>query len=222
MIPKLILSTVVTLGAAHASSMTGFFVSGNAGAMLIEGEHTLKNSSTGQEGSRKVNKMGYHAGPGLGYLMAMGDGKFYVGGELYYWLMSGSVRKELQTKTGPVEGTFTIQPKHAMGAAVLMGTMINPKVMMYARVGYESQSFDFKYDDLTFQSPTNVKYSKSVTGVAPGAGILYRLSTSTSVGIELVMPMLAKAEVRKPDNSKRGFAYTPSQKRITAKVIYSF
>lgn len=221
MISKILLSTFVTVGAAHAS-MAGFFVSGNAGAGLIEGEHKFKDSSTGQEGIRKVNKMGYHVGPGLGYLMAMDDGKFYVGGELYYWLMSGSVRKELQTKTGPVEGTFAIQPKRTIGAAILMGTMINPKVMMYAKVGYESQSFEFTYDDLTFQSPKSVKYTKSLTGAAPGAGILYRLSTRTSVGLELTMPMLAKAEIRKPDGSKRGFEYTPNQKRITAKVIYSF
>jgi opacity protein-like surface antigen len=208
------------------ATMGGFYVGGHGGVAFIKGEHKYINGDNGSVGALEVNKMGYLLGINVGYLSALNGGKMYIGGEVYASILKASLRKQLQTKTGPIEGNVSIQPKHIYGAAALIGTMLNPRVLVYGRLGYEMQSYAFNYTELTFQSPDSQKVQKTVSGFAPGAGGLYRLSNSLAVGGDIIVPILPKIEARKStqtiNGAKRGFEYSPTQYRVMAKVIYSF
>lgn len=214
--------------ASHTADarMSGFYLGAHGGSGLLKGEHKYKNGETGAEGKSKINKMGILFGLNAGYLRPFGNGRTFWGGELYASMISGSVRKQLQTRGGTLDGSVNIQPTRVMGIAAIVGTMINPKIALYGRIGFESQKFKLTYTDLTFQIPTSETYQKSVSGIAPGAGGLYKLTPHISAGGELIVPLLSKIEPRKSTETKngvkRGFEYTPSQYRVMAKVIYHF
>lgn len=198
----------------------GFFVGGMLGVTSLKGEHTY--TTVDGSGVSKLNKVAPHGGLNLGYLMSMQDGKVCVGAEVYGLTGGPSVSKDLFIKGGPIEGRFNVANKGIMGASIITGMMLNPRLMGYARVGYEINSFEFKYTEMTFESPNNKTYKKKVSGLAPGGGVLFRVTSQLSVMVDATVPVLSKVTVRSKDTNGRSMEYSPAVQRVTCRVIYAF
>jgi hypothetical protein len=215
---------LISSSQTHAS-LKGLYVGGNLGGALQRGEHKIANGVDGSQGLKKFSKFGMIYGASLGYLHAMNDGKMYMGVDVYYLLSGISAKKDIELG-GAVEGNLTIKPKKIMGLSTIIGTMLNPKTMMFAKVGYEAQSLEFQYKDLKNHTEKAEKYSRNITGLAPGAGFLYRLGKKVSLMVDYTLPVHSKTVIRKSgsviNGVNRGFEYTPSQHRVCAKVLYTF
>lgn len=211
---------LLTLVTPLVASPSGFFVGGILGVTALKGEHTY----TTKEGSgiNKLNKIAPQAGLNAGYLVPMQDGKMCIGAEIYTLLGGSSVKKDLSTKSGPVEGRYNISTKGTIGASIITGMMLNPRLMAYARVGYEMSSLEFKYSDLSFELPHSKTYKKKTTGIAPGGGILFRITPQLSMMLDATIPVLKKTTVRSKDANGRSMEYSPSTQRVTCRIIYTF
>lgn len=203
-----------------AAAPSGFFLGGLLGATALKGEHTYTVSGDPSVG--KISKMSPHAGIDAGYLISMSDGKACIGAEVYATVGGPVVKKTLMLKTGVVQGQYSIASKNVMGAAIITGMMLNPRLMGYARVGYEMQSYEFKYTELTFESPNSKTYKKRATGLAPGGGLLFRVNQQLSVMVDATVPVMPKITIRAKDSNDRSMEYSPAMQRITCRVIYTF
>lgn len=211
-----LLATVTPLTAAPS----GFFVGGVLGATALKGEHTYTTQAG--PGVNKLNKVSPQGGLNAGYLISMQDGKMCMGAEIYALMGGPSIKKDLATKGGPIEGRYNVATKGTVGAAIITGMMLNPRLMAYVRLGYEMNSFEFKYSELTFESPNNKTYKKKVSGVAPGGGVLFRITPQLSVMLDATIPVLSKTTVRAKDTNGRSMEYSPAMQRVTGRVIYAF
>jgi opacity protein-like surface antigen len=224
---KLSLALALLIGGASAANagFGGFYVGGQLGLALMQGTHTYTNGGT-TPGTQKAKAFGYLGGLNAGYLRQPGDSNVILGGELYFLLAGPKASKDLQIPGGPIEGKANLSHKYAMGGALILGTLMNPKVMVYGKLAYEFDKFDLKYTGLTFQAPNSQDFKKTTTGFVPGAGLLYKVNTSLLVGGEYGYAMMKKMQPRKDsvaiNGVQRGFMFTPSEHRITAKVIYLF
>ncbi len=223
-----ILSLVVLLvGTSQAfAASKGFNIGVGLGINNMRGQHTFKNGASGATGVRKYNKMGSAMGLSIGYMTALGEGHSLIGGELYGLMFGSKATKPLQYEGGYPEGSLLTKHKNSGGLAVIFGTLLNPKMFVYARCGYEFQSYDFQFRDVTFQNQPNFKAAKSTSAIAPGIGLMVRTSKNMAIGGEFVMPIITSMEIRKStvsiDGNKTGFDYAPSAFRLLFKLAYTF
>lgn len=213
----LCIATTISCATPVMAAPSGFFLGGLLGATALKGEHTFTIGS--EPGVSKINKMAPHFGLNTGYLMSITDGKACVGAEIY-GIFGGPVSKKQLISGGLSYGMYSVQVKSIMGASIITGMMLNPKLMGYARVGYEMETFNFKYSDLTFGPDLN--YKKKIAGLAPGGGMLIRITPQLSVMVDATIPVVAKVTVQNADAAGRKMEYQPNMQRITCRVIYAF
>ncbi len=224
---KLLLTGALLIGGISAATagFNGFYVGGHLGLGLLQGTHTYTNGGS-TAGTQKVKAIGYLAGINAGYLKLMSGSNMVVGGEVYYTLAGPKSSQNLQIPGGLVEGKANISHKSAMGGALIAGALLNPKVLMYAKLGYELDKFNLKYTGLTFQAQTTESYTKSTRAFVPGAGALYKISESLLVGGEYGYAKMGKLKPRSDqvaiNGAQRGYTFTPTEHRLTAKVVYVF
>lgn len=218
---KTLLSSLLLVGSTPLfAAPSGFFVGGLIGATGLKGEHTY----TTQAGPsvNKFNKVAPHMGVDVGYLASVQDGKVCVGAEVYGLVGGPAVKKDLKTKDEIIEGRYSASNKSVIGASIITGMMLNPRLMAYARVGYEINTFEFKYTELTFATPANKTYKKKANGIAPGGGILFRVTPQLAVMVDATIPVLNKVTIQAKDTNGRSMEYSPVTQRVTCRVIYTF
>ncbi len=224
---KLSLTLALLIGGVSAATagFNGFYVGGHFGAAMLQGTHTYTNGGS-KPGEQKAKGIGYLAGINAGYLKQMGASNMVLGGEAYFSMVGAKSSLNLQIPDGPLEGKANISHKSAMGGALIAGALLNPKVLMYAKMAYELDKFTFKYTGLTFQTPTSESYSKTTRAFVPGAGALYKMSESLLVGGEYgyakIKKMQPRADAVALNGARRGYSFAPVEHRITAKVVYIF
>lgn len=221
----------ILLGLAFAliSNMTyasqGIFVSGNAGGLFQSGKHIYTNDAA-KEGKQELKSFGGVVSGGLGYLHELSESKIVFGLETFVGMSTVNSKKDLQVKDGSAEGKVGIKPRAFFGASILTGMAINPRVILYGRLGYEFTRFSFEYADLTFQTPTAQKYTKTLKGLAPGAGAFYKLTDKILLGGEYVFSMQGKVKLREEtatiNGAKRGYTFSGHAQRVMARLIYVF
>lgn len=199
---------------------SGPFIGGIIGATSMRGEHTYTTND--KPAANKFKKISPHGGINAGYLISMKDGKVCVGGEIYFIVGGPSSKKELRTADNNKEGLYSISNKGAAGLSLITGMMLNPRIMAYARVGYEVQNYEFKYNELTFEAPNNKTYKKRVSGLAPGGGILFRITPQLAAMVDATVPVVNKVTIRKKDTNNRSMEYSPSMQRVSCRLIYTF
>lgn len=213
-------------GSEVFAAAKGFNVGGALGFNNLRGQHTYKNGDNNSTGVRKYNKTSTAMGLSFGYMTALGEGHSLIGGELYGQAFGSRASKPLQFEGGDVEGSILVKHKNSGGLAVIFGTLLNPKMFLYARCGYEFQSYDFQFREVTFQPEANFKSAKSTSAIAPGVGLMVRTGKNLAMGGEFVMPIVTAMEVRKANvainGAKRGFSHTPSAFRLLFKLAYTF
>jgi opacity protein-like surface antigen len=222
--PQIICLLALAASGACASTQ-GFFVSGNVGGVFQSGNHVYISDS-GREGKQNLKSFGAAAGASVGYLHETAGAKLIFGGEVFGAITTLNAKKDLHVKDGVLEGKVGIKPKNFFGAAILAGMPINPRVILYGRLGYEFNRFAFDYSNLTFQTPTVEKYNKTLKGLAPGAGALYKLTDKLIFGAEYVFSLEGKVKLRDDkapiNGAKRGYVFSGHAQRLMARLIYVF
>lgn len=221
---RIALLTLASCVSSYAATK-GPFISLNVGPVFQTGKHTYTNGAGG-EGKQTIKSFGGTGGVSLGYLHEPAGSKLIFGGEVYGGITTINAKKDLIITGGTMEGKVNIKPKNFFGVAMIAGMSINPKVILYGLLGYEFSRFSFEYSNLTFQTPTAQKYSKTTKGMAPGAGAMYKLTDSIILGAEYTMNLQGKLVLRKDDTPingvKRGYEYSGLSHRVTARLIYVF
>ncbi len=218
---KAFLVTSLLIPAYSWASFGGAYVGVHGGGVLLKGTHTYSNSSN--QGVQKLNAFSYLGGAHAGYLSEMGGSKAVVGIEAYYTITGLKPKKDLIVDGGTLDGQVTVRHKSSMGAAVLTGVAVNPKVVMYIRAGFERASFQMQYSQLKFQSPNSQTYSKSTTAIVPGAGILYKMSERITIAGEYQHPLYNKIAPRTDTVAPLiGYIVNPVEHRVTLKVSMTF
>ncbi|NBT84987.1 MAG: hypothetical protein EBT45_00555 [Alphaproteobacteria bacterium] len=211
---------------AASANFTGFYAGGTVGAAMLQGTHEYSNGTSSPAGKQKVNAIGYLAGGNLGYIKQMGDSKLVLGGEAYAAMAGPNAKKDLQIPNGPIEGKANISHKMILGAGIIIGAVMNPKVMMYTKLAYEMNKFELKYTNLTYGTVPSEKFTKSIRGIVPSLGALCKVSNSLLVGAEYSYALMGKLEPRKDttviNGAQRGYSYTPTEHRVVAKIVYLF
>lgn len=201
----------------------GFYIGGHVGGAVLTGEHQY--TSTAGAGKQKVKAFGMAMGAHGGYIYEMANRSF-MGGEVYYSITTPSGKINIGVKDGPVEGKATLNHKKSMGAKAKFGMSMNPKVFVFASLGYESATFELKYDQLTYGTKKPETYSKSVTALIPGLGGVYRMTPKLWVGAEYGFATYGKIEPRKDtsavNGTQRGYAFRPTEHRLVVTVSYKF
>jgi opacity protein-like surface antigen len=218
---------VSTLGVTTcvSSLSAGFYAGGSLGLGLFTGDHKYTIPATG-EGITHVKGIGPLIGAHGGYTHLIGGGITFVGAELFGLMGTGNATGDVKVTGGPLNGKVKARRKITLGAAVLAGTFINPKVGLYAKIGFERNSYKFEYRELTFQTPNTENRSKSTLGFAPGAGVIFRLAPSVAIAAEYTYAMGKKMIIRSDTTASqgatRGFFFTPSEQRLLVKLSYMF
>jgi opacity protein-like surface antigen len=193
---------------------TGIFFGAGGGASLLGGEHAYKIGAD----SGKLNMRGFGAllSAAAGY-MWLTDTKAWFAGELYFYAKTAKSSKVMKNITN--EGDVTIKNRSTLGIAGLLGGAVNPRLMMYAKAGFETGTFSFNYKNLT--TPPNAKTNSTrMQAVVPGAGMLYTLTDAVLVGGEYGY-MLSTKKLKASDASPVA-DYKPTEHRIMATIRYVF
>lgn len=226
---RLLLTMFSLMGAGitnASADFTGLYVGGNVGVAMLQGTHQYSNGTSAPAGKQKVNALGYLAGANFGYIKQMGDSKLVMGGEIFGDMAGPSAKKDLQIPDGSIEGKVNFKHKMILGGGIILGGVMNPKVLVYTKLAYEMNKFELKYTNLTYGTVPMEKYTKSIRGIVPSAGVLYKLTNSLLVGGEYSYALMAKLEPRKDktviNGAQRGYSYTPTEHRLTVKFAYLF
>lgn len=193
---------------------TGIFFGAGGGGSLIGGEHVYKTATD----SGKLNMRGFGAllSAAAGY-MWLTDSKAWFAGELYFYAKTAKASKAMNNITN--EGDVTIKNRSTLGVAGLLGGAVNPRLMMYAKAGFETGTFSFNYKNLATVPATKTNSSR-MQAIVPGAGLLYTLTDAVLVGGEYGY-MLSTKKLKASDASPVA-DYKPTEHRIMATIRYVF
>lgn len=171
----------LTTTAAMSNSYGGAFVGGGigVGGMRAEGKYT---DAVQGEGKTNFNKFGAAYQLHGGYLTEIGTSKTMVGGEIYLSGSSAKKASNIGVDGGAVAGSLNLKRSVGYGFAVIAGKLVNPKVMVYGRVGYEMSRYNIDLNLTGGVQPQSIK--KTFSGVVPGAGIDYKVAPNVLVGVE--------------------------------------
>lgn len=205
----------LTTTAALSNNYGGVFVGGGLGAAIMRAEGKYVDATQG-EGKTTFNKFGAAYQIHAGYLTEIGNSKTMVGGELF--LNGSSAKKDgkLGVDGQAVVGTMNLKRSFGYGLALIVGKLVNPKVMVFARAAYEM-------DRYTIDLKPNVGQSQSVkktyAGFVPGVGVDYKVSPNVIVGLGYdYAGLFGNKTVAEQGNVK--VQVNPTEHRLMAKVSF--
>ena len=130
------------------------------------------------------------------------------------------------------EGKLNINNPYNIGFALLGGFILNPKTLLYGRIGVETNKFILNYDNLNFvgstapynQSSMQERYNFSLRGIVPGCGIKIAINKKFSSSLEYTYSMMQKKHLRldtvNVNSVNRGYLFSPDQHRLMIKISY--
>lgn len=174
-----IIGALVFTTTAAMSDFGGVFIGAGLGVGMMRNDTKYVDTTQG-EGKTTASKVGGYYQFHAGYLHEVGTSKTMVGGDIY---ISGSSAKKLDNigvDGGDIAGTIDQKRSTGFGLAVIAGKLINPKVMVYGRMGYETSRYEMKLN-LTGSTPQS--FTKSYAGMVPGVGLNYKVASNMLVGL---------------------------------------
>lgn len=192
------------------------------------------NNISHKHGDILLNERSHLFGMHLGCLRNFDSYKrLIVGFETYFNLNNLKMDKDLKVDGRHSEGKLTITHPYTMGFSFLGGFLLNPKTLVYGRIGIESNKFILTYDNLNFvgaSSPYNVspmkeRYNFSLRGIVPGCGIKIWINPKISSSLEYTYSMMQKNHLRLDtlniNSVNRGYLFNPNQHRFLLKLSYN-
>lgn len=215
-----------SLSGLSADPVRGVFAALHAGAIGTYENHTYTNPA-GQDG--KENKLNLAAAYGFnfGLLNQIESTKAVVGGEIFFSMSSAVQKYVLRAANGPSEGSVQIKNPYNFGPAGILGTMITPKLMLYAKAGMAWNLFRLKYSDLNRnESPNSKTYKKYLRGPIGGVGASYMITNKLMIGGEYTYFHPSEITPRKLSNPEGGIArqykFGPTMHQVVAKISLLF
>lgn len=193
----------------------GLYIGAQVGGSKASGNHEFR--TPGNQDKESLKAIGGLGGIVAGYVQEIGTSRMVVGGEVYFNGHFSSDKIKLKTG-GVIRGDGTVKHTSSMGAAVMGGMLINPKLLGYARIGFESAKFSFNYTN-----PAD-DVSKSTTAIVPGAGASWQYSERVCIGGEYQYASFKKITPRNIGDKgiQRGFTVKPTEHRVLVKLTYNF
>jgi hypothetical protein len=207
-----------------------------AGVVKLGGKHRFYDGG-GNFGETPTSSLSYAAGGLLGYVLELGTSKALVGFDVSYNKYGASSTGKLaistgngsdgKPNTGVSQGNYTLKMLSSMGGSVMGGILLNPKVVVYAKAGYEIIKFSMAYSGLTFDTANSAQtYLVSSKGIVPSIGGALLLSPRVYIGAEYSFPMMQKLKPR--DNQvaingvQRGYSWRPIAHRVLIRLGIRF
>lgn len=221
MLVKRFLVGLTLMGAVSSQTFafSGFYAGGNLGINWLRGNH--KFMFAGRFDDKRISKVGAVLGIHGGYTTEIGSSKTLVGGELAFLKTTGRQSHNLQIAGGASQGRVSVQNGYSIALSAILGKLLNPKVMMYAKVGLDYAGFEMKYSGLTFPTVASQSFKKQAVSVLPGAGIKYAFTPNIVVGGEYQFLGTYKKFVPRNDGTA-AYSFKPSVHRLMASVSYYF
>jgi len=201
--------------------LPGFNLAVQVGGEKVSGKHRFYDGG-GNFGETTPSKISYAAGGLLGYAFEIGTSKMVVGFDLSYLMYGASMTGQLAISTGTdstgapntgaSQGNYNIKMKSSMGGSVMGGMLLNPRVIVYGKIGYETTKFSMTYSNLTYNTQAET-YSMTSKGMVPAIGGALLLNPRIYAGAELSFPMMKKLSPRNNqvaiNGVQRGYTYRP-------------
>ncbi len=221
-IKKLLITTIVIVTPLSAAPVRGLFASLNLGCRYTNQNHDYTNNTGGVDNQTK-GELATSFGLSFGLLNQVEKTKAVIGGEVSVSMNQSKISYNLQVSGGQPEGKVSIANPYTFGGFGILGTMLTPKLMLYAKAGYAWVTTTLKYTGLT---EGNESYKKTMGGISGGGGINYLITDKVMVGGEYLIHVPAASTPR--DNAvaingqKRKFVYHPTIHSINLKVSILF
>lgn len=219
---KKICISIVLVSAISASPVRGLFGSLNLGCRYTTQNHDYTNNG-GAVGKETKGELATTFGLSFGLLNQVEKTKAVVGGEVSVSMNQSKITHNLQPSGGQVEGKVSIANPYTFGGFAILGTMMTPKLMFYAKAGYAWVKTTLKYTDI---SEGTASYSKTMAGVCGGGGAYYLITDKFMIGCEYLIHVPGGTTPR--DNSyavggqKRKFVYHPTIHSVNLKASMLF
>lgn len=224
--PKLVIPILMLAMSPVHAIFPGFNLAVQLGGEKVSGKHRFFDGG-GNFGETTPSKFSYAAGGLLGYAFELGTSKTVIGFDVAYCMYGADMTGKLAISTGKdsngapntgaSQGDYSIKMKNSMGGSVMGGMLLNPRVIAYAKIGYEIIKFSMTYSNLTYNTKSEV-YSINSKGIVPSIGGALLLSPRVYAGAELSFPITKKLKPRDnlvPINGvQRGYTYRPSVIRV--------
>lgn len=205
--------------------ITGIFAGGHGGGELFTGTHSMGKSLGGLD--KKTKKIGLSAGISGGYLTTLSGSKILVGAEVFLTILGA--QPSTTYENGDLSIALKVKQKGSIGFAALGGMMINPKVALYAKGGYEINKLGITLSGNNPFSVSEIDYyvgtpsiSKEIKTKGPIAGVggFYKVSNFLLVGAEYVHTFFEKVSPFK--TSLPQYSFSPTSHRVLGRVLFIF
>lgn len=216
-IHQIISVLVLTTTATMASNYGGIFVGGGLGIGALRSETKYTDTALG-EGKTTSTKIGGYYQLHAGYLHEVGTSKTMLGGDVYMNSSSAKKTNNMGVNGQPIVGTLEQKRSSGYGIALIAGKLVNPKVMVYGRMGYEVSRYDMK---VTLVAGGSQNSTKSYTGMVPGVGMNYKVTSNVLVGLGYDYAGLFGNKVIYSAGTTN-IQVNPAEHRVMMKVSYVF
>lgn len=216
-----------TISQVHAM-FPGFNVGVQGGMVRLTGKHRFLNGA-GQFGDFNAMGNGFGGGGYAGYVFEAGGGSTHlvIGVDAFMNMYSVSSTNTLTINSGAIQGNVNIAHKSSMGAGLIVGVLVNPRVVGYGGLSFENDKYKLSYTGLTFQPGfPQETYNKNSTAFLIRLGASLSLSKNFYAGLEFGFPITKKILVRNNlqavNGVQYGYTYKPAEMRLLLRLGFRF
>ncbi|MBX9977371.1 MAG: porin family protein [Alphaproteobacteria bacterium] len=216
------LAPAITTTAQASLYFSGFYSSLGLGGILTKGKHKFKDPDVGKAESTLSN-FGGATSFSLGYVTEKGVSTVMLGGEIYALKVFNNIKKRIEFEDRSTQGILHVHHNAAYGASFILGKLINPKIMVYAKITYEFGAIAYKYKELPspFTSATFDR-TKNYKKIVPGAGFRYAISDRFHIGAEYSLAAIGKVDILKGVNTMNGQTRQAESKILDNRLLVTF
>jgi hypothetical protein len=173
---QLLLATIAGFISCSAHAFSGFYAGGELGVAYTSGDNTYRDPFDKDE--ETFSALGFLWGGHVGYVHEIGQSRTVIGVELYLNSHAANVKEDLKGGNPKAKvGTFEAERIRSIGAGLIIGKLLNPKVLGYVKIALERANFEVTYKNRNVAKSTEV-FKKNLNGLVPFVGIKYSLKES--------------------------------------------
>lgn len=216
------LAPAITTTAQASLYFSGFYSSLGLGGILTKGKHKFTDPDVGKAEST-LSTFGGGTSFHIGYVAEKGVSTVMLGGEIYAVKFFNNIKKRIEFEDRTTQGIVHIQHKPAYGASFIMGKLINPKIIVYAKISYEFGAIAYKYKELPapFIS-TTFDRTKNYKKIVPGAGFRYAIGDRFHIGAEYSLAAIGKVDILKGVDAINGQPRKAESKILDNRLLVTF
>lgn len=199
---------------------SGLYASLGGGIVWTKGRHQLydPNPTRGVAKSNFSN-FGFLGSAHVGYLSEWKHSTVLWGAEIYAIKSFNTMKKRMTLPGGDSQGQLKVMDNASFGPALIMGKLMNPRLLMYGKLAYEIGSISYKYRDLPGSTTSSLDRKIHHKKPTPGAGIRYAVSEHLHVGAEYSLLPVGKKTVQKENETVNGSTHRIESKTLNNRIL---